>query len=62
MIYTIINYYVGGFNMNNMVVISICLNVFQKWYEILNKPYGKIVLFGGIIMLIGSLFFSKKNK
>jgi len=48
--------------MNNMVVISICLNVFQKWYEILNKPYGKIVLFGGIIMLIGSLFFSKKNK
>lgn len=38
---------------------NVYLNVFQQWYEILNKPYGKVVFFGGIIMLLGSYFYSK---
>ncbi len=42
--------------------MTIYLNAFAEWQKILSKPYGRIVLIGGIVMLLGSLLFSKKKK
>ncbi len=38
------------------------LMFFAQWIEIFNKPYGRIVVIGGLIMLLGSYFYSKRNK